>query len=259
MPADFSNKLRASEKLSRTFLLPLALRSPAYTPLDFAAWLESLPGSEICQFSLEFTGKITPISLRAIENWQASFCQPLRVWYQVYFSKVEQDIISKLSQEISRQPQDISPPELVRQLSNGIRLDNMPEINHVYLIPQYHYRPWNLYEVGKTILILLYPCRLDPIQGETPPDLLRLTKALADENRLRLLRLLAQSPHTFTEIAGKMGIAKSTVHHHLVSLRAAGLVWVYLSAGRNERISLRLEAVEGFQEQLIQYLKGKAK
>jgi len=254
LPPDFPTELRALDKTTRTLLMPLVLSSPTQTPSDFIAWLEALDWSQIYQTGLEFTDKIPSLPPPVIEDWKTRFCRLLRVWYEVYFSRVEQSIMPNLAKDLSRQPQAADPAELVQQLSNGIRLDNLPKIKHVRLIPQYHFRPWNIKEIGRTELILLYPCRTEPSSGEIPPALLRLTKALADENRLRILRLLAQSPHTFTEIVQKVGITKSTVHHHLLSLRAAGLVWIYLSSGRNDRVSLRREAVDGIQGQLLQYL-----
>ena len=57
------------------------------------------------------------------------------------------------------------------------------------------------------------------------------------------------------EITEKMSIAKSSVHHHLITLRTAGLVIVYLSPNRNDLFRLREEVEGGLSEQLWRYLR----
>ena len=54
-------------------------------------------------------------------------------------------------------------------------------------------------------------------------ELVEVYKALGDETRLRILRLMATGVTGLTEIAEKLGLAKSTVHGHMVILRTAGL------------------------------------
>lgn len=49
-------------------------------------------------------------------------------------------------------------------------------------------------------------------------------KALADENRLKIVGLLAAQPHTVNELAEKLGVNASTVSHHLSRLAEIGLV-----------------------------------
>ena len=51
-----------------------------------------------------------------------------------------------------------------------------------------------------------------------------LGRALGDGRRVAILRRLASGDATLDELAGAAGLAKSTAHHHLAQLRAAGLV-----------------------------------
>jgi len=55
-------------------------------------------------------------------------------------------------------------------------------------------------------------------------ELLDFFKALADENRLRIVGLLAQAPHSVEELSEMLGLSASTVSHHLTRLARAGLV-----------------------------------
>jgi DNA-binding transcriptional ArsR family regulator len=62
---------------------------------------------------------------------------------------------------------------------------------------------------------------------DPPEDLreLRLVhKTLADVNRLRILRRLAQAPATVSELIHHVGLSQPLVSWHLGRLRAAGLV-----------------------------------
>ena len=67
-------------------------------------------------------------------------------------------------------------------------------------------------------------------------SILRLSKALGDESRLRALRRLAESPCTLQELADHVGLSKSTMHHHLAVLRSAGLLRMRF---KEKRYSLR--------------------
>ncbi len=49
-------------------------------------------------------------------------------------------------------------------------------------------------------------------------------KALSDETRLRIVRLLSESPRNVTEIAEKLNLTHYNTSKHLKILRAAGLL-----------------------------------
>jgi DNA-binding transcriptional ArsR family regulator len=83
---------------------------------------------------------------------------------------------------------------------------------------------------------------------DQPEDLreLRLVhKTLADVNRLRILRRLAQAPATVTELIGHVGLSQPLVSWHLGRLRAAGLVAARRS-GRETVHTLIPEAFDRF-------------
>lgn len=79
---------------------------------------------------------------------------------------------------------------------------------------------------------------------DQPEDLRALRtfhKALADVNRLRIVRRLAEEPATVTELIEHVGLSQPLVSHHLRRLREAGLVQTRRS-GRETVCSLRPEA-----------------
>jgi DNA-binding transcriptional ArsR family regulator len=85
--------------------------------------------------------------------------------------------------------------------------------------------------------------------------LVRLYKALADERRLRILKMLTTRSYSLQELADAFGVAKTTMHHHLGTLRTAGLVRIQ----SDEHIySLRQNTLSEVSELLEVYLKEKA-
>ncbi|HEU4572226.1 MAG TPA: metalloregulator ArsR/SmtB family transcription factor [Candidatus Limnocylindrales bacterium] len=77
------------------------------------------------------------------------------------------------------------------------------------------------------------------------PDELRelrvFHKALADVNRLRIVRRLADGPATVTDLIEHVGLSQPLVSWHLGRLRAAGIVTTRRN-GRETICSLRPEA-----------------
>ncbi|NPV56263.1 MAG: metalloregulator ArsR/SmtB family transcription factor [Anaerolineae bacterium] len=61
-------------------------------------------------------------------------------------------------------------------------------------------------------------------QEETTAQLLAFFKALSDENRLKIIGLLAQQDYSVQNLAGALGLGISTTSHHLARLAKAGLV-----------------------------------
>lgn len=70
-----------------------------------------------------------------------------------------------------------------------------------------------------------------PLGPDPEEDITRLGGALADSNRVQLLRQIARGPTDLAPLLDASGLARSTVHHHLAVLRKAGLVEVEGNAG----------------------------
>jgi len=79
---------------------------------------------------------------------------------------------------------------------------------------------------------------------DQPDDLREIRtfhKALADVNRLRIVRRLADGPASVGDLIDHVGLSQPLVSHHLRRLREAGIV-VSRRAGRETICSLRPEA-----------------
>ena len=72
-------------------------------------------------------------------------------------------------------------------------------------------------------------------------------KALADVNRLRIVRCLAAADATVADLVAQVGLSQPLVSWHVGRLRAAGLV-ATRRAGRETVCRLRPEAFAAFAE-----------
>jgi predicted transcriptional regulator len=87
-------------------------------------------------------------------------------------------------------------------------------------------------------------------EQEMLEELLAFFKALADENRLKIVGLLAQRAYTVEDLADTLGISVSTASHHLSRLAKAGLVSARAD-GHYYEYSLQIEALRGMAQRLL--------
>ena len=72
-----------------------------------------------------------------------------------------------------------------------------------------------------------------------------MTEALADPERLRLLRYIADEPKAVSEMASELGQPYEELMHHLMILRAG--LRSHLKSENNERFSLRPDGAPNFR------------
>lgn len=79
------------------------------------------------------------------------------------------------------------------------------------------------------------------LQPEDLRELRTFHRALADVNRLRIVRRLAASEASMAELIAHVGLSQPLVSHHLKRLRVAGLIETR-RVGRETVATLRSEA-----------------
>ncbi len=153
----------------------------------------------------------------------------------------------------------LPPTDLIEQTTGGIRWLAEAGIRRVILAPSYFARPYNFVLGGDDWRLFGYPIADDAIDGgdplAPPAAVIRLHRALGDETRLRILRLLAGRDHYLTEIASALELSKPTIKHHLALLRAAGLVTLTEEGGLSY-YSLRRGTIEATGTGLGDYLRS---
>lgn len=224
---------------------------------SFLKWLQDLSLGDAYEALAAYLPETMPRLPRDFLPWRDRVHEVLSVWDAAYFRSVDAAILAGLSTEAARVRQRLDEPAqaLIEELTNGVLVEPATELLNVTLIPQWHERPYNADALEQGGVIILYPADICP----PPPDqpswrLLRLTHALGDDSRLRILRFIAAGPRTLTEAARFVGLSQPTVHHHLVQLRAAGLVRLHFVPSMPSRYSLRPHALDQLNQLLGDYL-----
>jgi DNA-binding transcriptional ArsR family regulator len=148
---------------------------------------------------------------------------------------------------------------LIERTTGGVRWMSEPGVGRLILAPSYFSRPYNFLLGGGDWRLFGYPIAdeaLDGLDPMAPPaGLLRLHRALGDETRLRILRLLRDRDLYLTELAQLLDLSKPTIKHHLTLLRSAGLVTV-TEAGSVLYYSLRPTRLDDASSEVKHFLLG---
>lgn len=235
---------------------------------SFLHWLASLSPGELYEMLTPFRREEDPRWPADLKAMRDEAVELLTEWNRQYFAGIDPAIRGSLAAEAAIRragAQKLSPQELVEAATNGIVVDPGAGMERMLLIPAYHQRPINQFMQFRGLGIYLYGYDDPPAPGEIPAGTLRMLRALPDESRIRILRFVATESRTFMEIARHTGLALSTVHHHLVTLRAAGLLRVHeptpgSGGGPGEkntaRYTFRAAALEGLGSRLVAALTG---
>jgi len=198
------------------------------------------------------------------EEFGQRYLEALHAYHEVFFAEEEKRIRPAL-QDALAQAQDLAGrmalPDLLEELSQGLRFAELPDVSEWVLVPSYWSTPLVLFDtVSAERAIWIFgarPANASLVPGEAVPDsMLRGLKALSDPTRLRILHYLAQEPLTPAELSRRLRLRAPTVTHHLKLLRLAGLVQLTLGEGKEERryaarpeaIQATFASLEGFLE-----------
>ncbi len=235
MGADKAASLRWATAIDPFALSLLVWQCPGTPgPEEFLQWLSALTPGQLYERMSPYVPPQKADLLRDLGQWQGHVVQVLRTWHEGYFRAVEPRLLAALAADAERRRGEAAtadPVALVEEATTGLRVES-ESLDQVLLVPQTHLRPLVRFAKCNRLLICLYPLDAAPtVPGRPAPDLMRTVRALADENRLRIMHFLADSqPRSFTDVMKNVGLAKNTIHYHLSALRTAGLVRFHLSS-----------------------------
>ena len=149
----------------------------------------------------------------------------------------------------------VTPERLVEIATNGVTFEAGSDVRGVVLIPSLALRPWVIISDHRGRKLFFYPVADEHLQADPalpPAWLVETHKALGDERRLRIIHMLAGGPASLGDVAERLAAPKSTVHHHLRILRAAGLVRITL--GVDKSYAIRPDAFDEAARGLRAYL-----
>ncbi|MBY7112502.1 MULTISPECIES: ArsR/SmtB family transcription factor [Bacillus] len=177
-------------------------------------------------------------------------------WYESVIQKEEEQILSILKRDYEAKNEmnkKMKSEEFVEWATGGVNYMPEPSVHNVLLIPQMTYRPWNIEADIEDTKVFHYPVANESIHPEDlyEPNyfLVQKHKALGDEARLRIVKMLFEKERTLQEITERLQLGKSTVHHHLKLLRAAKLVDIH-----EGKYVLRKKAVQSLAKELEAFL-----
>lgn len=153
----------------------------------------------------------------------------LREGYARVYVHEEAEVLPLLERDVAalaRRSAASTLAELVEHATGGFVIGLDVPLAGVVLAPTFFFRPYNIITAYHGIRVFIYPIETSPARPAPPPELLRFYKALGDETRLRILRLLAHREMYLQEIAKALGVSHVTALHHMAVLRAAHLVQV---------------------------------
>jgi DNA-binding transcriptional ArsR family regulator len=179
-------------------------------------------------------------------------------WYERVLRPAEQEtarVLRRSARAARALAERLPAEELIDATTRGIRYSPEPGIRRIVLVPHVVSRPWSIFTEDGDTKIVCYGVAETDVTGDAPPDpLVAAYKALGDETRLRILRRLAGGTATLHELTELLGLAKSTVHGHLLVLRTAGIVVADVSKKTGYR--LRRETLAESAALLDTYLEG---
>jgi len=223
-------------------------------PETFLSWLEQMSVGEMYE-------RLVP--------WVSSFKEDMNTvrelivavlhdWNEQYFRHIDPEILQTVQQSGEQVTQLIpSTPsvELIEQYTNGIRVEPVPQIEKVLLVPQMHCNPYTVIDHYKGMIVCQYPVEMSLSDPAIPSSMMmNMLKALSDENRLRIMQYVAQGPRTFKEIAAYIGLVKSNVHYHLTALRLSGLLRSHYVKDKIESYSSRIEHLKHLESDIVDFI-----
>jgi DNA-binding transcriptional ArsR family regulator len=133
-------------------------------------------------------------------------------------------------------------------------------ITNIQLIPACMMPRSHQMYYGYGLATLVYDCsRTRQKEAEieqTRDDALSVLRALGDENRLKILRLLSEGEMAYNgrKIAVKLGLSPSVISRHLNQLKGAGLVIEHSPDNRNILYTIQPERISELPRQLQRYM-----
>ncbi|HXC77003.1 MAG TPA: ArsR family transcriptional regulator [Candidatus Acidoferrum sp.] len=186
---------------------------------------------------------------RAAPRLRESLIEVTKLWDRDLFAR-EEDKLAPILERDARAKGELarrlSPAQLLEEATNGFIWVDQLGLDTIALVPTWIMRPWTVDGLCGSAAVISYPVADESLgtNGDAvTARAVKLARVLSDESRVRAIQLMAVEPLSLMELAAKLDLNKSTIHHHLAELRAAGLLKVPMGT---KRYSLRPEALYRF-------------
>jgi DNA-binding transcriptional ArsR family regulator len=157
------------------------------------------------------------------------------------WAAIDRDARAKEAQLATRTPQAV-----IEMATHGVSYEPPTWIREAVLVPTVALRPFVVPVELREIVLFLYPVADDALGADAaapPRRLVKVAAALGDELRLRILHALGNDELSASEIAERLAVDRTTIHHHLGILRSAGLLTIRDEGVRGWRYTRRADGV----------------
>ena len=225
---------------------------------QMAEWvLRTAAGEKVAAPDLGDAGAHASHGLSVLAKWLPRLAPRLReslieiatLWRRDLFGAEEERLTAILERDARAKlalAGRLGPADLMEEATNGVAWVDQPGVDLIALLPTWVMRPWTLLHRTGSTAVISYPVADESLGqngGALAARAVKLARVLSDESRVRAIQLLAAEPMSLQELADKLGLRKSTVHHHIAELKAVGLLRVPMGS---KRYSLRPEVLDRF-------------
>ena len=151
------------------------------------------------------------------------------------------------------------PDHVLIESGSGPVEVSMSDLSEIALFPSLFVSPQSIFELsgGRLVMSFSVPpgvyLRRDTL---VPPEQLsRLLKTLADETRLKIMKLMMQDRQFTQGLAVELGLAEPTISRHLKVLREADLI-SSVKEGNYIYYTLRLERIAELHMKILDFLRN---
>jgi DNA-binding transcriptional ArsR family regulator len=181
-------------------------------------------------------------------------------WSSRVFPAFSNDALPVVDRDVAakrRQLETRTPEEVLRTALNGVDLVDAAARGELVLAPTVAVRPFAAPVDSDTVTVFLCSVAdesMDDDPAAPPRRLVKIAFAMGDPLRLRILRALGDDSLTATEVAERLGVDRTTLHHHLGILRSAGLLSIRDEGVAGWRYARRTDGVAEATRSLETYL-----
>jgi DNA-binding transcriptional ArsR family regulator len=151
------------------------------------------------------------------------------------------------------------PDHLIIETPGGPLDVALADLKEIVLFPSLFVSPQNIFELSDGRLVMSYSVppgvylRRDILMP--PEQLSRLLKTLADETRLKIMKLMMQDRQCTQGLAVELSLAEPTISRHLKLLREADLI-SSAKEGNYIYYTLRLERIAELHMKILDFLRN---
>jgi DNA-binding transcriptional ArsR family regulator len=202
-------------------------------------------------------GRLLTTSSEVVQDEVSSIVQS---WASRVFPAFAEGAMTVIARDVAAKARlfDQTPaPEALQVALHGVDVEPAAWATDIVVIPTVAMRPFIApVEFGSSAIFLCSVAdeALDDDPAAPPRSLVKVAAAIGDELRLRILRVLADDELTASEIADRLGVERTSLHHHLGILRSAGLVAIHDDGVHGWRYKSRGDRVASVGDELAAYL-----